>query len=93
MEGEEKEREAAASLSSKLASPHQNCAQRATAPPPILQPAPYDALVDDGRLPPAALAAARAAASTWLADGAYPLLAYSAIVLESVAAGGAAGAA
>lgn len=57
------------------------------------QPAPYDALVDDGALTPDQLAAARAAASTWLADGAYPLLPYSALVLESVPVDGGAAAA
>lgn len=48
------------------------------------QPAPYDALVDDGTLSADALAAARASGATWAAEGAVALLPYSCVVLESV---------
>ncbi len=48
------------------------------------QAAPYDFLAADEALSGAELARARGEAAAWLAEGAYALLPYSSLVLESV---------
>ncbi len=46
--------------------------------------APYDFLVPDQALSGEDVRAVRAKASMWLADGLYPMLPYSSLLLESV---------
>lgn len=49
----------------------------------VLQKAPYDFMVVDEALSSEAAAAARRDAAVWTEAGAYPLLPYSCVILES----------